>query len=354
MASHKGRTAQHVKSVNLALQGGGSHGAFTWGVLDKMFEDGRIWIEAVSGTSAGAMNAVVASQGMFDGGGEGARVALEKFWSLVSEAGQASPIKPSPFDRMTRNWSLDMSPGYVWMDLLSRLASPYDLNPLRINPLRELVKGFVDFDKVRNCGEMPIFISATNVETGRVRVFKRDEITLDVVMASACLPHMFHAVEIDGTPYWDGGYMGNPVLFPFIDHSPCDDIVIVQINPVVREGTPKTAREIHNRVNEITFNASLLKDLRTIDLVDRLLEQGKLDCGDYRQMKVHIVEARKKMRPLGASSKLNAQWEFLQHLRDVGRDAAARWIDRHFDDIGVRSTVDLREMFSGTQVPPKI
>ncbi|MGI9332868.1 MAG: patatin-like phospholipase family protein [Gammaproteobacteria bacterium] len=353
MAKDQRRTARHVKAINLALQGGGSHGAFTWGVLDKIFEDGRIWIEAVSGTSAGAMNAVVASQGMYDGGGEGARTALEAFWLRVSEAGQASLVKRSPLDRLTRNWSLDTSPGYVWMDLLSRLASPYDLNPLRINPLRDLVRDCVDFQKVRNCGDMPIFISATNVETGRVRVFERDEITLDVVMASACLPHMFHAVEIDGTPYWDGGYMGNPVLFPFIDHSACDDIVIVQINPIVREGTPKTAREIHNRVNEITFNSSLLKDLRTIELVDRLIEQGKVDREDYREMKVHLIEARKRMRPLGASSKLNTEWAFLQHLRDVGRGAAARWIDRHFDEIGVRSTVDLREMFSGTGAQPR-
>lgn len=347
MAKKHGRTKRHVKTINLALQGGGAHGAFTWGVLDRIFEDERIWIAALSGTSAGAMNAVVASQGMFDGGDEGARIELERFWREVSKAGQMSPVKRSPFDHLTGNWSLDMSPGYVWMDLMSRLASPYDVNPLRINPLRDLVEEFVDFDKVRACGVMPTFISATNVETGRVRVFQREEITLDVVMASACVPYLFHAVEIDGTPYWDGGYMGNPSLFPFFHHSPCDDIVIVQINPVVREGTPKTAQEILNRVNEITFNSSLLKELRAIDFVHRLIEDDKLDQEHYRKMKVHIIEARKKLRPLGASSKLNTEWEFLLHLRDIGRVAAADWIDRHFDDIGVRSTVDLREMFSG-------
>jgi len=348
MAKGSRRTTRHVKSINLALQGGGSHGAFTWGVLDRLFEDGRIWIDGISGTSAGAMNAVVASQGMYDGGGTGAREALDAFWRAISRVGQASPVKRSPLDIWMGNWSLDMSPGYIWMDILARLASPYDLNPLGINPLRELVEDFVDFNKVQDCTDMPIFVSATNVETGRVRVFHRHEITLDVVMASACLPFMFKAVEIDGVPYWDGGYMGNPVLFPFTEHSPSDDIVIVQINPVVREGTPRSAREILNRVNEITFNSSLLRDLRAIDFVKRLIDDGKLDREHYRDLNIHIIEARKAMREMGASSKLNTEWDFLLHLKAIGRKAASRWIDAHFDDIGKRSSVDIREMFSGT------
>ena len=347
MAKNQGRGPQHVKSVNLALQGGGSHGAFTWGVLDRLFEDGRIWVDAVSGTSAGALNAVVASQGMYDGGGEGARAELARFWRAVAEAGRSSPFTRSFWDRLMGNWSLDASPGYLWMDLMSRVASPYDVNPLNLNPLRDLVDDFVDFAKVQDCADMPIFVSATNVETGRVRVFQREEITLDAVMASACLPFMFQAVEIDGVPYWDGGYMGNPVLFPFIDHSPCADIMIVQINPVERPGTPRSAREILNRVNEVTFNASLLRELRAIDFVDRLLADGRLDPCDYRAMRVHIVQDDAEMGPLGASSKLNAEWAFLQHLRDIGRAAAGRWLDAHFDDLGKRSTVDLSSMFSG-------
>ena len=345
MAKDQGRSPQHVKSVNLALQGGGAHGAFTWGVLDRLFEDGRIWIEAISGTSAGAMNAVVASQGMYDEGGAGARHELERFWRAVSKAGQASPLKRGPLDHLTGNWSLDSSIGFLWLDLLNRLASPYDINPLGINPLRDLLDEFIDFAKVQDCKDMPIFLSATNVETGRVRVFEREEITLDVVMASACLPFLFHAVEIDGVPYWDGGYMGNPVLFPFIDASPCNDIVIVQINPVTRKGTPTSARDIFNRVNEITFNASLLKELRSINLVDRLIDEGKLSATDYRRMNVHIIEANDEMTPLGASSKLNTEWQFLEHLRDIGREAASRFIERHFDDINTRSTVDLTAMF---------
>jgi NTE family protein len=345
LAKFEGRSARQTKAVNLALQGGGAHGAFTWGVLDKLFEDGRIWVEAISGTSAGAMNAVVASQGMYDGGGEGARAELERFWRAVSDAGQNSMIRRGPLDILAGNWSLDKSPAFIWLDLLQRVASPYDTNPLQLNPLRDLVEEFVNFEKVRDCADMPIFISATNVETGRVRVFKREEITLDVVMASACLPFMFHAVEIDGVPYWDGGYMGNPVLFPFVDNNSCDDVVIIQINPVVRKGTPRTAREILNRVNEITFNSSLMKELRAIDFVDRLIDDGQISNEEYRRINIHIIEADEQMKALGASSKLNSEWPFLLHLRDIGRDTAAQWIDQNFDSIGECSTVDLRAMF---------
>ncbi len=348
MSKDYGRQTHHTKALNLAFQGGGAHGAFTWGVLDKIFEDGRIWIEAISGTSAGAMNAVVAAQGMYDSGGDGARKELERFWRAVSQAGQYSLLRRTWIDRMTGTWSLDNSPFYLASDILHRLASPYETNPLGLNPLRDLVASFVDFDKVRDCKDMPIYISATNVETGRARVFAREEINLDVVMASACLPFMFQAVNIDGTPYWDGGYMGNPVLFPLIERSPCADIAIVQINPVVRRGTPRTAREILNRVNEITFNASLLKDLATIELIHRLVMEGRLEGREYRDMRIHIIEANDAMAPLSASSKLNTELEFLVLLRDIGRRAAGEWIGRHFDSIGERSTLDLASMFRGS------
>ena len=346
MSKKLGRQAKHAKALNLALQGGGAHGAFTWGVLDKIFEDGRIWIEAISGTSAGAMNAVVAAQGMYDGGGEGARRELERFWRAVSDAGQNSPLRRTWMDRMMGNWSLDNSPGYLAVDMLNRIASPYEINPLQINPLRDLVADFIDFAKVQDSKDMPIYISATNVETGRARVFARDEITLDVVMASACLPFMFQAVMIDDAPYWDGGYMGNPVLFPLMEGSPCADIAIVQLNPVVRQGTPRTARDIMNRVNEITFNASMLKDLASIELINRLIAEGKLDKSEARDTRIHIIEANDAMLPLGASSKMNTEWEFLLLLRDIGRGAAADWIEQNFNDIGKRSTIDLAGMFS--------
>lgn len=345
------RAARHEKTVNLALQGGGSHGAFTWGVLDKIFEDDRIWVEAISGTSAGAMNAVVAAQGMYEGGSEGARRSLETFWHRVSEAGAASPIKRTPLDMATGNWSLDNSPAYLWLDLLNRLASPYDLNPLGINPLRAILEDAVDFHKVRACQEMGIFISATNVETGRARVFGRDEISADVVMASACLPFMFHAVKIGEEHFWDGGFVGNPVLYPFFEESPADDIVIVQINPIYREGVPRSARDILNRVNEITFNASLMKELRSFHFITELLERHEIPAENRRAMHLHMIEARKQMRPLDASSKLNSEWAFLRHLFEIGRSAADRWIARHYDDLGVRSSFDVPAMF-GAQSDP--
>lgn len=346
------RTARHEKAVNIALQGGGAHGAFTWGVLDKLFEDDRIWIEAISGTSAGAMNAVVAAQGMYEDGAEGARRRLAAFWKTVSDSARASPVRRSPFDRLVGTWSLRNAPGYVLFDLLSRLASPYDFNPFDLNPLRDLVADHVDFEKVRACRDMGVFVAATNVETGRVRVFERDEIGLDAVMASACLPFLFKAVEIDGAPYWDGGYMGNPPLFPFFHGSPSRDIVIVQINPVFRPGVPRTASDIQNRLNEITFNASLLHELRAIDFVTRLLDRGALDPDEYSRMNVHVIQSRKRMRALDATSKLNAEWRFLRHLFEIGRKTAGDWLDCCYEDLGHRSTVDLREMFQGVSVLP--
>lgn len=347
------RRGPHHKGVNIALQGGGAHGAFTWGVLDKIFEDDRIWVDAISGTSAGAMNAVVAAQGMYDGGAVGAREALGTFWRAVSDLGRTSPYRRSLAAQVSGDWSLKTSPSYVWFDILSRLVSPYELNPFNVNPLRDLVGKLVDFGKVRACEDMAVMVAATNVETGRVRVFEREEMTLDTVMASACLPRLFQSVKIDGVPYWDGGFMGNPPLFPFFHGSPSDDIVIVQINPICREGEPRTAHDIQNRVNEITFNSALMHELRAIDFVTRLLDAGQLDPERYRRMRMHIIHARKRMRPLDATSKLNVEWDFLRHLFAIGREAAARWLDAHFDDLGARSSVSIREMFEGNARLPE-
>jgi len=345
MATARGRTAK--KSINLALQGGGAHGAFTWGVLDRLFEDGRIRIEAVSGTSAGAMNAVVAADGLMRAGEDGAREGLARFWKEVSDAARLSPVQRAPIDVFMGNWSLDNNPTYILFDLLQRLSSPYDVNPFNFNPLKAILDDIVDFDLVRGCESMKVFVSATNVETGRVKVFNRRELTCDMVMASACLPVLFQAVEIKGVPYWDGGYMGNPVLFPFYKESRSDDIVLVQINPVERKGTPHSAREILNRVDEITFNSSLLKELRAIDFVRRLLDEGKLDPKLYRRLNVHVIEAQDRLKPLGASSKLNAEWRFLRHLFEIGREAAGDWIETAYDRLGQDSTVDARAMFQG-------
>ncbi len=341
------KSADNRKHVNLALQGGGAHGAFTWGVLDRIFEDGRLEVAGISGTSAGAMNAVAAADGLMRDGADGARAALEHFWRNMSEKSRLNPVRRLPFDMLMGNWSLDHSPSYHVFDALTRMVSPYQFNPLNINPLSQVLEECVDFDRVRSCDVMKVFVSATDVETGRVKVFDRARLTADMVMASACLPFLFQAVEIDGVPYWDGGYMGNPALFPLYSGTDCADIVVVQINPVERKGAPRTPQEITNRINEISFNASLLKELRAIDFVRRLIEQGKLSEDDYRKVRVHIIENQEEMKPLGASSKLNAEWRFLTHLRDLGRETAGHWLARTFSDIGNRSTVDLRAMFQG-------
>jgi NTE family protein len=333
------------KPINLALQGGGAHGAFTWGVLDRLLEEPRINIEAISGTSAGAMNGVVVADGLMRGGPEAARKSLHNFWRTVSEAARLSPLQPSPIDLWMGNFNLDTSPGFLAFDLLGRAVSPYQLNPGNVNPLRDLIAEVVDFDRVRACNQVRLFISATRVGNGRVRIFTNDELTPDAVMASACLPFLFQAVEIDGEAYWDGGYMGNPALHPFSYRCASRDIVLVQINPLCCQETPKTAREILNRVNEITFNSSLMAELRAIDFVARLLDEGSLDPERYRKMLIHLIDAQDALRPFNASSKLNANWTFLTTLFDIGRDAADRWLADHFHALGDRSSVDVESLY---------
>lgn len=244
--------------------------------MDHLLEDGRLEIAAISGTFAGAMNAVALADGFTAGGADGAREKLQQFWFAISKAAKKSPIKRAPIDVMMGYWSLERSPGYLMMDMMSRMFSPYQLNPIDMNPLRDLVEACIDFDCVRHCMGIRLFISATNVETGRVKVFDSHTLTADMVMASACLPHMFKAVMIDNVPYWDGGFMGNPSLFPFHTESDTADTVIIQINPVERKGVPRSSHDIQNRLNEITFNSSLLKELRSIDFVARPIEDGKL------------------------------------------------------------------------------
>ncbi|MGF1621209.1 MAG: patatin-like phospholipase family protein [Rhodomicrobiaceae bacterium] len=346
--------APDAKPINLALQGGGAHGAFTWGVLDRFLEDKRIQIAAISGTSAGAMNAAVLADGLMRGGPEGGREKLRQFWELVGRRAAFSPIRRNPLDVMFGNWGLAYSPGYWWFDALTHSVSPYDFNPLNINPLREILEEVVDFELVRSCREFPLFVSATNVETGRVRVFAGESLTSDVVMASACLPTLFHAVEIDGEHYWDGGYMGNPVLFPFFSTNGTNDILIVQINPIEHKGVPRTSRDILDRINEISFNSSLLRELRAVDFVRRMLDEERLDAERYRNLHIHIVGLHNEGNEFGAPSKLNAEPAFLEHLFQLGRSAAANWLEENFDAIGERSTVDIRRMFQGDGYEPAV
>jgi NTE family protein len=333
------------KKVNLALQGGGAHGAFTWGVLDGLIEDGRIAIEGISGTSAGAINAVMAADGLARGGPREACRRLADFWRAASLDGNLPAMQRAVIDRLLAFLPYEGSPVQAWFDGLARYWSPYNLNPLQINPLKDVIERFVDFEAVRACGSLHLFISATNVHTGRLRVFPRTKITPDVVMASACLPMFFRAVEIDGTPYWDGGYMGNPAIFPFFDSTETEDVLLVQINPIERRMTPRSQTEIVNRINEITFNSSLLAEFRAIDFVIRLIDQGRLPRGmgpgQYRRINMHRIALDSVFHTLTADSKLESDFDFFERLRDGGQQAAKAFLQKHFDDIGRRGTIDL-------------
>lgn len=329
------------KSIALALQGGGAHGAFTWGVLDAIVEDGRLAIEAVTGASAGAMNAVVLVEGWIEGGPEGARAQLETFWHRISLDGNLSPVQRNLFDRFIGYWS-----GQVWTDLWSRVASPYETNPLNINPLRDALADLIDFERVRSCENTKIFVAATNVWTGKVEVFSRGVLTADHVMASACLPTVFQAVEIEGVPYWDGGYVGNPPLFPLFYEAKTDDILLVQVNPVERRQTPRTAQDINNRLNEITFNSSLLRELRAVDFVTELVDGGKLSDREYKRVLMHRIDGSGVLDELGAASKSNAEWNFFLRLRDAGRATAQRWLETHYDSIGHEGTINLPRIYA--------
>jgi NTE family protein len=337
------------KKISLALQGGGALGAYTWGVLDFLLEDDRVDIAAVSGSSAGAMCAVALADGYVRNGAQGARERLRTFWEAVAHAGQANPYRRTPMmgflNSFTPAWMQNSMA--QWADAASRLASPYDFNPLNINPLKDVVEELIDFERVRACKEIELFIGATNVETGRIRVFTNAELTVDHVLASACLPQIFKAVEIDGVPYWDGGYTGNPALFPLFDVKATKDILIVQINPIERPGAPRVAADISARVNEITFNASLLRELRAIEFVGRLLDEARLPEGRYRKMLLHVLGEDAALRPLGVGVDLNTDIAFFEELFATGRAAAERWLKANFDALGERSTVDLRAMFQG-------
>jgi NTE family protein len=334
------------KTVCLALQGGGAHGAFTWGVLDAILEDGRLAIEAITGASAGAMNAVVLAEGFMEGGVEGARGQLEAFWRRMAFGGSLTEAQRSLVGAFLHAWSPERLGGFPWSGLLSQVSSPYDFNPLNINPLRDVVADLVDFDVVRACGAVKLFIAATNVFTGKVRIFENAELTADHLMASACLPTIFQAVTIEGEPYWDGGYMGNPAIYPVIYGADALDVVLVQINPVERRMLPRTAREIQGRLNEITFNGGLLRELRAIDFVTRLIEEGKLSERDYKRLRLHRIDGEGVLDDVTAATRLTPTWSLVGDLRDRGRATAKAWLAANYDALGTRGTLDLRAAYS--------
>ncbi|MEH2531851.1 NTE family protein [Bradyrhizobium sp. AZCC 1588] len=332
-------TAREPVQIDLALQGGGSHGAFTWGVLDRLLEEPWLKIEGISGTSAGAMNAAVLACGWTNGGATSAREALDAYWERVSRAAAFSPLQRSPLDRLMGRWTLDTSPAYIAFDLMSRMLSPYDLNPLGLNPLRAILAESIDFDRLKQA-PMKLFVTATSVRTGRGRIFRNGEITPDVLLASACLPTMFQAIEIDGELYWDGGYVGNPTITPLVRETDGQDTILVQINPRERTDQLRSAAEILNRLNEISFNSPLMKELRMIALLRQVADAGSGEGARWARMRTHRIKSD-RLAEYGASSKLNAEKRFIALLKEEGRRCADEFLSRHGDDLGQRSTADL-------------
>lgn len=337
------------KPLMVALQGGGSHGAFAWGVLDRLFEEDCFDVTAIVGTSAGAMNASVAAYGLARGGPSGARDKLAEFWGKISDASRMSPLQPSWLDKLHGPGNMDYSPFFAVFDMMSKFASPYQMNPLNLNPLREVLEEAIDFEWMHSEDAVKLFICASNVMTGKIRVFTEKDLSIDAVLASACLPFMFQAVEIDGEHFWDGGYMGNPPLFPLIYEGGGSDILIVQLNPITITELPTTSQAILDRVNTLSFNSSLMREMRVIDfmskLIDRGIESGLEGAADLKRIFIHTVDGEETLRDFGVSSKLNADRDFLDHLFAAGRAEGAAFIDAHFDKVGVASSTNIEEKF---------
>lgn len=322
------------------------HGAFTWGVIDRLLEDGRLTIEGVSATSAGAMNAAVLAHGLLQGGPDGARRALHAFWLAIAQSAQRySPLRWFPWAKGAHTFGLDHSPLYAMADMVLRVFSPYQFNPYNMNPLRDVLEQQVDFEALRTQCPIRLFLCATNIETGRIRLFSGNDLCVEAVLASACLPTLFQAVAIDGQHYWDGGYVGNPAIFPLIYNCETHDVVIVHINPIVRPGVPTAAADILNRVNEVSFNSSLMREMRAIAFVTSLIQEGKVDQGEMKEMLIHSIRSDETMAALGVSSKYNADWDFLCYLRDQGRAQAGTWLEQNYENVGQRSSVDIKAEF---------
>jgi NTE family protein len=334
-----------TRTVNLALQGGGAHGAFTWGVLDRLLEEEDIEFTAISGTSAGAMNAVVMAEGLLEGGHQQARAQLEQFWLGMADAAERlSPFRRMPWQQATDNFSLANSFLYEASLAVTRMFSPYDLNPWGYNPLKQALEDLIDFEKVRRQRRIKLFINTTHVRTGGLRCWREHELTVDMVLASACLPWLFHTPIIEGEGYWDGGYIANPAIEPMVRSTGTDDALIVQLNPIVRNELPRSSYEIHDRLNEITFNASLLTELRFIAERNRLLDSGELTTEKHRKIHLHMIHGDQELGAFPPSTKLLAERAFLVKLRDLGRAAGAEWLEKHGDDLGQRSSFNYRRI----------
>lgn len=335
-----------IKNVGIALQGGGSHGAFTWGVLDRLLEVDEIVADAMCGTSAGAVNAVVCAYGLHIGGPPKAKELMEQLWRKVANSG-GYLFKPGIMDQYFGKGDIYNSPGYMWFNTLSQFMSPYNFNPFNYNPLRDILNDLVDFEELHLYNKKKLFICATNVKTNRAKIFTNKDITVDSVLASACLPFLFQAVEINGEYYWDGGYMGNPPIFPLITNTNIHDVVLIKINSININSVPTTARDIADRVNEISFNSSLINEMKLIHYRNELLRNGILNVDDKvnREIFVHTISGYDALSQLSYSSKMNTSWEFLLQLKEKGREIASRWLESDFKQVGLKSTFDVEEHF---------
>jgi NTE family protein len=342
-------TEKTKKKVAIACQGGGSHGAFSWGVLDKLLEDGRFEIEGLTGTSAGGMNAIAVAQGLAKGGTELARKELSTFWERISASGKNSSLNNrGPIDKMMGNYTMYNSPGFIIFDYLSRMFSPYELNPMKLDPLKDVVAKTFDFEFIRKQKVCKAFLCATHVFTGRLKIFKTEELKTECLLATACLPTIHNAVLVDGEYYWDGGFIGNPVFFPLIYDCDTSDIILLQLNPTVRNKLPTSAREIADRLNEVTNNASVVREMRSIGLISQLQDDGTIPEGRMKRVHMHVIEDEAVFQELGWSSKLNTEWEFLTHLFEKGRAAADSWIKANYENVGKRTTAPMKEHFIGS------
>jgi NTE family protein len=331
--------ARERRVVNLALQGGGSHGAFAWGVLDRMLEEEMLHFEGISGTSAGAVNAVVLADGFAAGGRIGAKEALREYWQKVSDLWSRGPFRPPLIGGGTSDFGLEYSPGFRFIEPMTHFASPYQLNPFNYNPFKDMLAAAINFERVRQQTAIKLFVCATNVQTAKVKIFTGKELQAEHVLASTCLPLLMQAVEIDGEYYWDGMYSGNPAIYPLVYECESRDILLVHVTPAERPGVPTTSPAIMNRMQEISSNTSLIREMRMIASYNKLIEQGRMGGG--KRMLMHVIEAEEFVRAFSWSSRLNADWDFLQHLYNMGRARADRWLEANFDRLGIESTVDL-------------
>jgi NTE family protein len=304
-----------------------------------MLEERRLAFEGITASSAGAVNAVALAHGLTVGGREEARNTLRRLWRRISETTSHGAMQPSFIDKLTGNFGLEYSPGYLLMDAMSYFTSPYLYNPLNYSPLRTVLEEVVDFAQLRRQAAVKLFLCATDVRTGKVKVFKAEELGLNHFLASTCLPLLMHAVEIDGEVYWDGGFSGNPVIFPLVYECETRDVLMIHLTPAERPEVPFTSHEIMNRMQEIGFNAALIREMRAVVLINRRIAEGKMAEG--KRMLIHVIEAEDVIREFSGSSRLNNDWAFLCHLFEIGRERAAKWLAAHFDQLGKESTVDL-------------